>query len=370
MGAACKAAAAVLDAGGGALAATAAAIRVLEDSPLTNAAHGANLTATGAVECDASVMDGGGAFGAVAAAPGIRNPVDAAALLAEESSLPLSCGRVRPLMLAGEGARSWASSRGLRVAQGGADAAALHVTEEALRQWKRYSDIVSRAEADGAEVEAGHRRKRRRTSGSGRASGAEGDVLNDTVGCVVVDAEGRVAAGVSSGGIALKTPGRVGEAAVFGAGCWAQNAGAEGGKAVACSVTGVGERIMHGMVARECARAATAGPEPGGIGAALSSACGGVLSSTVVAGAPPRECGVLCVTAQRHAARQDDRGGGEARVQVELAAAHCVSQSLAVAYLQQGPGGRRTAGAMVLRRSPAAAPERVHALDFGACWPA
>lgn len=45
----------------------------------------------------------------------------------------------------------------------------------------------------------------------------------DTVGCVVVGPCGAVAAGVSSGGLAMKTEGRVGEAAVHGCGCWADD---------------------------------------------------------------------------------------------------------------------------------------------------
>lgn len=43
----------------------------LQDDPVTNAGRGANLTESGHVECDASIMDGcSGAFGAVGAVRG------------------------------------------------------------------------------------------------------------------------------------------------------------------------------------------------------------------------------------------------------------------------------------------------------------
>jgi taspase (threonine aspartase 1) len=139
---ACRAAAAALDAGAGALAAAEAAVASLEDGELANAGRGSNLTAAGRVECDAAAMDGDGAFGAVGAAPGVRNPVAAAAALARDSRVPLSHGRVRPMLLCGDGARAWARARGLEAAATPAAAEAVHVTERAQRQWRKYTDKV------------------------------------------------------------------------------------------------------------------------------------------------------------------------------------------------------------------------------------
>lgn len=83
--------------GGSSLDAVTVATQILEDSLLTNAGYGSNLTWDGKVECDASVMDGfhlqSGAVGAVS---GIKNPVLVARLLCDKQREPLSCGRVQP----------------------------------------------------------------------------------------------------------------------------------------------------------------------------------------------------------------------------------------------------------------------------------
>ena len=54
----------------------------------------------------------------------------------------------------------------------------------------------------------------------------EEETLYDTVGVVTVDSSGNVCAAVSSGGVALKRPGRVGQAAIYGCGCFAASAAA------------------------------------------------------------------------------------------------------------------------------------------------
>ena len=50
--------AAILANGGSAIDAVEAAVRVLEDDPCFNAGRGSVLTATGAIELDAAIMDG------------------------------------------------------------------------------------------------------------------------------------------------------------------------------------------------------------------------------------------------------------------------------------------------------------------------
>ena len=67
---------------------------------------------------------------------------------------------------------------------------------------------------------------------------AEDDQVQDTVGVVVLDRSGQVASTVSSGGIALKQPGRVGQASCFGCGCWAQRPVQEAVNSTAVSTTG------------------------------------------------------------------------------------------------------------------------------------
>ena len=68
----------------------------------------------------------------------------------------------------------------------------------------------------------------------------------ETVGCVVVDAQGRCAAATSTGGLMNKMSGRIGASPLIGAGTYACSL-------CGVSCTGEGEAIIRGTLARDVA---------------------------------------------------------------------------------------------------------------------
>lgn len=188
----------VLDAGGTALDAVEAAVRVLEDHPRFNAGRGAVLTSAGTVELDASIMEGDRLrCGAVAALTRVASPVTLARRILEDG---------RHVLLVGEGALAFAREAGLPECEPGT-----LVTERQRRRWAE------------------------------RAQGVAGV---GTVGAVALDIHGTIAAATSTGGIQGKRPGRVGDSALIGSGTYADSS--IGG--VSC--TGDGEAIIRVVLAR------------------------------------------------------------------------------------------------------------------------
>ncbi|KAJ3195979.1 taspase, threonine aspartase, 1 [Irineochytrium annulatum] len=261
-----------------------AAIASLESDPHPNAGHGSNLTREGTVECDASIMEGSrGAFGAVGALSGVRHPIMAAKAVLEREMVgnmdANSFGLVPMMCVVGEGARTWC----LRASEaGGLGLDPMDnngITDRSKRKWELATNRVEAAmNSLGKRKKEEDDRPHQNIAGSWEsarkvpASTFLDDIPLDTVGAVVVDRHGNLASGVSSGGIHLKTPGRVGHAAAFGAGVWAQNPGfatyldvdACGDDpdtstvGVGCSLSGTGEQIMKTLLAREIALAVAA----------------------------------------------------------------------------------------------------------------
>ncbi|KGL88307.1 Threonine aspartase 1, partial [Charadrius vociferus] len=226
---ACQKAIEKLQAGALATDAVTAALIELEDSPFTNAGLGSNLNLLGEIECDASIMDGKSLnFGAVGALSGIKNPVSVAnRLLCEGQKGKLSAGRIPPCFLVGEGAYRWAVDHGIPACPPGIMATRFSLA--AFKRNKRKLELAEKVETDLIQL-----KKRRQSNEKENDSGTL-----DTVGAVVVDQEGNVAAAVSSGGLALKHPGRVGQAALYGCGCWAENTGAHTPYSTAVSTSGI-----------------------------------------------------------------------------------------------------------------------------------
>jgi beta-aspartyl-peptidase (threonine type) len=126
---------------------------------------------------------------------------------------------------------------------------------------------------------------------NGDAAGARG-----TVGAVARDAEGRLAAATSTGGVSGQRLGRVGDSPLIGAGTWADDA-------VAVSCTGHGESIIRTALAHEvhallhhnglelpeaCAEAIEALGRLGGDGGLIAVSAHGDVAATFNSGAMTR----------------------------------------------------------------------------------
>lgn len=169
------------------------AISSLEDSEPLNAGYGSNLTMTGHVECDASVMDGlTSDFGAVGAiGGGVKNPIRVASRVCEMRGVKDRLGRVMPVMLVGRGAEEFARAEGVEIC--GMEEM---VSLRAKREWKIWRRRLEEIEGRGADKVDGEDEKTiEQNDGGGSRPGL--NARQDTVGAVVLDGSGNLAAGVS-----------------------------------------------------------------------------------------------------------------------------------------------------------------------------
>jgi len=181
----------IMQQGGSALDAAEAVVVALEDNPLFNAGTGSTLNNLGQVEMDAAIMEGETLrAGAVAAVRGIKNPIKLARRVMEDG---------RHLLFVEEGALLFAREIGFPQC----DPEALIVEAERARWQEKHG----------------------------------------TVGCVAMDAGGKIAVATSTGGIFNKLPGRVGDSSLIGCGTYANDHGG-----VSC--TGQGEAIIRIVMAK------------------------------------------------------------------------------------------------------------------------
>ena len=229
---------AVLRRGGAAVDAVEAAVVVLEDDPTFDAGRGSFLTSDGRVQLDALLMDGGRMkAGGVACVERLRNPIQAARLVLEQSP---------HVYFVGAGAEAFAASHGMKLI----DNAELVLDRERVR----LAEAQARAAAGLAdETFSGLQDDKDAATAFQRAREFES---HDTVGAVALDARGNLAAATSTGGTLNKTPGRVGDSSLIGCGCYADNLSA------AVSLTGWGEPIMKLVLGKWATDRVAAGTAP------------------------------------------------------------------------------------------------------------
>ena len=203
--------------GDSALDAVESAVCLLEDNPIFNAGRGAALAYDGTAQLDAALMGGSErAAGAVAGVTTIKNPITLARAVMERSPY---------VLLTGTGAEEFAREQRFPEVEN-----AYFLTPERLAQLSRI-----------------------RAANSGPQNTATvpalpiPDAPPGTVGAVALDKYGNLAAATSTGGMAGKRYGRIGDSPIIGAGTWADNA------SCAVSATGHGEFFIRYAAASDVA---------------------------------------------------------------------------------------------------------------------
>jgi N4-(beta-N-acetylglucosaminyl)-L-asparaginase len=196
-----------LQAGGSALDAVEAGARWAE-ADLCNASvgHCGNPDRDGVLTLDASIMDGDGRCGAVAAIEDIAHPVSVARAVME---------RTPHVLLVGEGAQQFAVQQGF--------AKTRLITPEAEQRWREWlktSDYKPRANSELDKL-PGNKEN------------------HDTLGILALGADGRLAGACTTSGMAWKMHGRVGDSPLIGDGLYVDN------EVGAATATGVGEEMIR-----------------------------------------------------------------------------------------------------------------------------
>tara|TARA_B100001287_G_C22685196_1_gene532935 strand:+ start:842 stop:1684 length:843 start_codon:yes stop_codon:yes gene_type:complete len=176
------------------------AVSLLEDSPLFNAGIGSQIQQDGKIRMSAAIMDGSSQkFSGVINIENIQNPVFVAQRLMKEDDR----------VLGGDGANKYATKEGF--------------TFFSTETEQRKKEYLSKKESLG----------------------------RGTVGCVVLDRKGKLAAATSTGGKGFEIPGRVSDSATI--------AGNFANEHCAISCTGVGEDIVSSGLATKIVTRVTDG---------------------------------------------------------------------------------------------------------------
>ena len=210
----------LLERGASAVDAVEAAVTRLEDDVTFDAGRGSFLTRDGRVQLDALMMDGATLrAGGVACVERLRNPIQAARLVLDESP---------HVYFVAQGAEEFAAAHGMTLIENSELVLDRERGRLAAAQEKERAglpDLTFAGDDKSPETAVPPQNK-------------TGLDSHDTVGAVALDVNGNIAAATSTGGTLNKAPGRVGDSSLIGCGCYADN------QSAAVSLTGWGEPIM------------------------------------------------------------------------------------------------------------------------------